>query len=85
LILRYADQAHEPRASLQNLLGVFLIVPETGRGNLVFKLLKLGALRLWVKETSAIRRLGISGLRAARATPARRWHQALLCSFTVYR
>jgi hypothetical protein len=40
---------------LQNLLGFLLIVPEIGRGYPVFKLLKLGALRLRVKETSAIR------------------------------
>jgi hypothetical protein len=41
---------------LQNLLGALLIVPETGRGDPVFERLKLFAFRLWVKETSAIRR-----------------------------
>jgi hypothetical protein len=45
---------------LKNLLGILLIVPETGRGDPVFKLLKLFALRLEVKETSAIRRRAVS-------------------------
>jgi len=70
---------------LQGFLGFLLIVPEIGRGDLVFELSQFGAFGVYVKETSAVRRRGISDHRAARASPARHWHLALLDSFTDFR
>lgn len=63
---------------LQKLLGFLLIVPETGRGNPVFELLKLGAFRLWVKETSATRPLVVSSSRTFRVILGRQSHQAFV-------
>lgn len=73
---------------LQGFLGLLLIVPETGLGYLVFEPLQLGALGIYVKETSAIRRRPVSNPRTCLAIPELQECQALsvllqiLCFFS---
>jgi hypothetical protein len=56
-------------------LSFFLIVPESGVGYLFFELLQLGSLRFRVKETSAIRLLGVLNPHSVRAIPARQMYR----------
>jgi hypothetical protein len=56
-------------------LSFFLIVPEIGVGYLFFELLQLGSLRFRVKETSAIRLLGVLNPHSVRAIPARQMYR----------
>ena len=55
LIFSGVDRALQSRPLLQDFLRLLLIIPEIGRGGLVFQLFEVFSFGVYVKETSAVR------------------------------